>query len=79
MTEQIDILSQIVAVSPVVGVLVYFIVYFQKAIKGYKEELKAKDEIIQKLNDRLEEGRGEIVGLGKDLSNTLERLIERLQ
>lgn len=79
MTEQVDILSQIVAVSPVVGVLVYFIVYFQKVIKGYKEELRVKDETIQKLNDRLEGKSGEIVGLGKDLNNTLERLIERLQ
>lgn len=78
MTEQFDILKQIVAVSPVVGVLVYFIWYFQKVIKGYREDLKDKEEIIQKLNDELKEGRGEIVALGKDLNNTLEKLIERL-
>jgi len=78
MTEQLDIVSHLVTVAPVVAVLIYFIMYFQKTIKQYKEELKEKDAIIQRLNDEKVEGRDEIVGLGKGMVSTIDRLIEKL-
>jgi len=78
MTEQLDIVSHLVTVAPVVAVLIYFIMYFQKAIKQYKEELKEKEAIIQKLNDDKVEKSEEIVGLGKDMVSTIDRLIEKL-
>lgn len=78
MTEEANIISNLITVSPVVGVLIYFIMYFQKVIKGYKEELKTKDELIQRLNDERKETATEIVAFGRDINTTLEKLIERL-
>ena len=78
MTEQLDIVSHLVTVAPVVAVLIYFIMYFQKAIKQYKEDIKDKEAIIQKLNDDKVEKSEEIVGLGKDMVSTIDRLIEKL-
>lgn len=78
MTEEANIISNLITVSPVVGVLIYFIMYFQKVIKGYKEELKEKDELIQRLNDERKDTATEIVAFGRDINSTLEKLIERL-
>jgi len=78
MTEQLDIVSHLVTVAPVVAVLIYFIMYFQKTIKQYKEELKEKEAIIQRLNDDKVEKSEEIIGLGKDMVSTIDRLIEKL-
>ena len=43
-----------------------------------KEELKTKDELIQRLNDERKETSTEIVAFGRDINTTLEKLIERL-
>ena len=78
MTDEANIISNLITVSPVVGVLIYFILYFQKAIKACKLELEKKDEVIEKLYQEKTDQAVEVVGMAKDLNETLNKLAEKI-
>ena len=78
MIEETNIISNLITVSPVVGVLIYFIIYFKKVIAEYKAEILIKDETIQRLNDQGRSEALEIMSMGKDINVTLEKLIEKI-
>lgn len=68
MHEEIDILSHLITVAPVVGVLFWVVLHF-------KSEIKKKDARIDDLNDELRTSEKEAITVIKDLNQTLEKLI----
>jgi len=78
MTEQTNIIANLITVSPVVGVLIYFILYFQKVIKAYKLEIEKKDEQIEKLYEDKTSQAVEVVSMAKDLNETLNKLADKI-
>ena len=78
MTEEANIISNLITVSPVVGVLIYFILYFQKVIKAYKIEIEKKEEEIKKLYEEKTAQVVEVVTMAKDLNTTLEKLVDKI-
>lgn len=68
MTPQIDIISHLITVAPVVAVLIYFIMYF-------RGELKRKDKRIDSLNQELRTSEKESLVIMKDLNQTLKELV----
>lgn len=72
MTPEVDIISHLITVAPVVGVLIYFIIYFRAKEKEYKEEIK-------ELNAELRESGKAVIIATKDLNNTLEKLIAEIK
>ena len=78
MTEEASIISNLITVSPVVGVLIYFILYFQKVIKAYKIEIEKKEEEIKKLYEEKTAQVVEVVTMAKDMNTTLEKLVDKI-
>lgn len=70
MTEQMDIMSHLITVSPALGVLVWMVIYF-------RSELKRKDEVIKAQSDEMRDLVREVVENGKDLNQSLKELIAK--
>lgn len=67
-----EIISNITSVAPVVGVLIYFILYFRSKEKEYKEEIK-------ELNNHLKDTQVENLGLMKDFVNAIKDLTSEIK
>ena len=72
MTEQVDIVGNLINVAPVVAVLVYFIIYFKK------KEKESADK-IESLTNELRTSEKEAITVIKDLTVTLKDLINEIK
>lgn len=71
MVEQFDIVSHLFTVSPVLGVLVWVVLYFRKRLQEKEEELKA---MHQERGDLIKD----YVTIMTAVENTLDRLVEKI-
>ena len=67
-----EVISNITSVAPVVGVLIYFILYFRAKEKEYKKEIK-------ELNNHLKNTQVENLGLMKDFVNAIKDLTAEIK
>lgn len=67
-----ETISNITSVAPVVGVLIYFILYFRAKEKEYKKEIK-------ELNNHLKNTQVENLGLMKDFVNAIKDLTAEIK
>jgi len=72
MTAELDIISHLITVAPVVAVLVWVVIYF-------RGELKIKNKRIDALNDELRASDKENITIMKDLSVTLKELVTEIK
>ena len=72
MTNQIDIVGQLVTVAPVVAVLIWVILHFRAEQKEYKSEIK-------ELNEQLREEARESITVMAALNTTLKELITEIK
>lgn len=69
--EQIDIVGQLLTVSPALGVLAWVVWYFQK-------RLKEKDEEVRTLYNEAKEDNKRFIEVMTEVKNSLERINEKL-
>jgi hypothetical protein len=75
--NQVDFISQLYTLSPIIGLLLVGICFLVYLLKRRDEKINEKEEELKELNKYIRENDSENIKILEKVSNTLDRVMEQ--